>query len=90
MPAQKPAAHRCRRVFGETIHFEENTMVDRTGQVVFDFFIHKWRSLRLAMAAQAILRAGLGRHLVSETPFSIVGAHDREPRPKGGWPGVLK
>jgi hypothetical protein len=32
---QKPAAHRCGRVLNETIHFEQNTMVDRTGQADF-------------------------------------------------------
>jgi hypothetical protein len=40
---QKPAAHCCERALGETIHFEQNTMVDRTGQADFEFFIHRGR-----------------------------------------------
>ena len=38
---QKPAAHGCGRVLGETNHFEQNTMVDRTSQADFEFFIHR-------------------------------------------------
>jgi hypothetical protein len=44
-PTQKPAAHRCGRVLGETIDFEQNTMVDRTGQPKCEFFIHRLLSL---------------------------------------------
>jgi hypothetical protein len=38
---QKPAAHRCGRASSKTIHFEQNTMVDRTGQADFEVFIHR-------------------------------------------------
>jgi hypothetical protein len=34
---QKPAAHFCGRVLGETIHFDQNTTPDRTGQAKFEF-----------------------------------------------------
>jgi hypothetical protein len=40
---QKPAAHCCGRALGETIHFEQNTMIDRTGQAEFEVFIHRAR-----------------------------------------------
>jgi len=46
---QKPVAHFCGRVLGETNHFEQNTMVDRTGQAGFEFFIHRWPGLILAV-----------------------------------------
>jgi hypothetical protein len=52
-PTQKPAAHRCGRVLGETIHFEQNTMVDRTGQAEFECFIHRG-SLRLTRMNEVI------------------------------------
>jgi hypothetical protein len=35
---QKPAAHFCGRVSGEAIHFEQNTMFDRTSQTKFEVF----------------------------------------------------
>jgi hypothetical protein len=34
---QKPVAHCCGRVLGETIHLEQNAMLDRTGQARFGF-----------------------------------------------------
>jgi hypothetical protein len=40
-PTQKPAAHGCGRVSGETNHFDKNTMVDWTSQPEFEFLIHK-------------------------------------------------
>src|SRR3981189_318380 len=40
-PTQKPAAHCCGRVLGETIHFDENTTSDRTGQAKFELVLHR-------------------------------------------------
>jgi hypothetical protein len=37
---QKPTARFCGRALGETIHIEQNTMVDRTGQADRDFLFH--------------------------------------------------
>jgi hypothetical protein len=38
---QKPAAHFCGRVLCEAIHFEQNTMFDRTSQTKFEVFFHR-------------------------------------------------
>jgi hypothetical protein len=52
-PTQKPAAHCCGRVLGETIHFEQNTMVDRTGQPKCEFFIHRLFGLEKPCSTKA-------------------------------------
>jgi hypothetical protein len=33
---QKPVTQGCGRVFGETIHFDKNTMPDRTSQLALE------------------------------------------------------
>jgi hypothetical protein len=38
---QKPAARFCGRVLGEAIHFEQNTMFDRTSQMKIEVFFHR-------------------------------------------------
>jgi hypothetical protein len=40
-PTQKPAAQFCGRVLVEAIHFEQNTMFDRTSQTKFEVFFHR-------------------------------------------------
>jgi hypothetical protein len=40
-PKPKPAAHFCGRALGEAIHFEQNTMFDRTSQTKIEVFFHR-------------------------------------------------
>jgi hypothetical protein len=81
---QKPAAHCCGRTLGETIHFEPNTMVDRTSQAEFEFFIHRAASrspdgrsdIRGSIVAHI---AGLMRATIYSAPLTQKpAAHCRE------------
>jgi hypothetical protein len=40
LQTQKPVTQGCGRAFGETIHFDKNTMPDRTSQLVLELLFH--------------------------------------------------
>jgi hypothetical protein len=64
---------------GETIHFEQNTMVDRTGQARFGFFIHRLRAAFTRLVAKVDglinLLVGIGddRSRRTGSPLIILG-----------------